>query len=126
MQTKKRPTAALLELPDPYSDWNGQDYRLEEASLVLDREICKSCGSPVWLCHTASNAVGFEVRSGWCYGKAEIEDYNESNEAPKLEAGEYRYAVAVGAKTGVDDERDPLPRRSEALDNLASVVRKAE
>ena len=99
------------------------DYRLLDAVAQLDRDVCKTCGNPVWLCHSASNEIEFEIRSGWCYGKAELEDYAESPEAPKLEAGEYRFAVAVGIM-GENDVRDPLPSRSDALSNLANVVRK--
>lgn len=114
----------MLELPDPYTGWTSHDYRLEEAVLSLDRDICKSCGNPAWLCHSANSEIGFEIRSGWCYGKAELEDYENSNEAPKLDAGEYRYAVAVGLPTGDGDERDPLPSRRKALEQIATVVRK--
>ena len=113
-----------MELEDPYSGWTSHDYRIEEAVLVLERDICKTCGNPTWLCHTSSSSVEFEIRSGWCYGKAELDDYNDSNEATKLESGEYRYAVAVGVM-GEDEEREPLPTRAEALAVLASVTRKS-
>ena len=113
-------------MEDPYTGWLSLDYRLEEAVLTLDRDICKSCGNPVWLCHTANSAVGFEIRSGWCYGKAELDDYNDSPEANKLESGEYRYAVAVGLTDESTGERDPLPTRREALAEIANVVRKSD
>lgn len=123
METRKRPTGALLELEDPYTGWTSHDYRLEEAVLILDRDTCKTCGNPSWLCHTANSNVGFEIRSGWCYGKAELDDYNKGMGVEEPEAGEYRYAVAVGISTGNGDERDPLPSRREALANIATVVR---
>jgi len=80
----------------------------------MDREICKTCGNPVWLCHSTSNDIQFEVRVGACYAKAEIEDYEKDQSKPKLQAGEYLYAVPVGLDNE-DGTHEPLPSRREAL-----------
>ena len=110
----QRPTAALLEEPDPNTGWTAIDYRLQEAGYILDLEKCKTCGNPVWLCHSTNNAIDFEVTLGVCYAKAEIEDYENNPANPKLGSGEYRYAKPVGIKNE-DGSYDPLPSRREAL-----------
>jgi hypothetical protein len=117
VQMRQRPTAALLEETDPFTNWNSLDYRLQEAFTALDNEICKTCGNPVWFCHSADNRIDFEIRTGACYAKAEIDDFEENNSNPKLEAGEYHYAVPVGIKNE-DGTFDPLPSRREAMEKL--------
>lgn len=110
----QRPTAALLEEPDPNTGWTSHDYRLQEAGYILDLEKCKNCGNPVWLCHSTNSAIDFEVKVGTCYAKAEIEDYENNPTNNKLGAGEYLYAQAVGIKNE-DGTYDALPSRREAL-----------
>lgn len=80
----------------------------------MDREKCQSCGNPVWLCHSADNRIQFEIKTGACYAKAEIEDYEKGDAAPKLGSGEYRYAVPVGVENE-DGSNERLPSRREAL-----------
>lgn len=80
----------------------------------MDREVCKSCGNPVWLCHSTDNRIQFEVKTGACYAKAEIEEYEEDKTKPKLQAGEYHYAIPVGLENE-DGTHDALPPRREAL-----------
>jgi len=94
--------------------WTSHDYRLQEAGYILEKEVCKTCGNPVWLCHSTNNAIDFEVKTGACYADAEIKDYEEKPGAERLSAGEYHYAVAVGIKNE-DGTYDPLPSRREAL-----------
>lgn len=118
MDARQRPIAALLELPDPFTGWTSYDYRLQEAINIMDREVCKSCGNPVWLCHSADNRIQFEVRTGACYAKAEVEEFeDEKANNPKLNAGEYHYAVPVGLELG-DGKYEPLPSRREALQKV--------
>lgn len=118
---RQRPLAALLELEDPFSGWTSYDYRIQEAINIMDREVCKSCGNPVWLCHSADNRIQFDVRVGACYAKAEIEDVEKSGR--ELKAGEYFYAVPTGVESGRDRKTgkmnyDPLPSRREAMQKL--------
>lgn len=115
MAAHQRPTAALLEEPDPFTGWTSYDYRIQEALNILDREICKTCGNPVWVCHSTDNRIQFEVKTGACYARAEIEEFeDEKSGNPKLGAGEYHYAVGVGLDNE-DGSHEPLPTRSEAL-----------
>ena len=113
IKASQRPVAALLELSDPLNNWTSHDWRLQEAYFVLDQEKCPQCGNPVWYCHSTDNRIDFEVKTGVCYAKAEIEDF-EKDEKNKLGSGEYRYAVPVGLENE-DKTRDPLPSRAEAL-----------
>jgi len=110
----QRPTAALLEESDPTQGWTPHDYRLQEAVYILNKEVCKTCGNPVWLCHSTNNAIDFEVLTGACYAKAELEDFETGPAAQKLSAGEYLYAVPIGIKNE-DNTFDPLPSRREAM-----------
>lgn len=115
---RQRPSAALLEDSDPFSGWTSHDYRLQEALSILEKEVCKTCGNPVWLCHSADNRIEFEVRVAGCYAKAELDDYEKNTPgAEQLESGQYRYAVAVGVENE-DGSRDPLPSRFEARERM--------
>lgn len=80
----------------------------------MNREVCQTCGNPVWICHSADNRIQFDVRTGACYARAEIEDYEKVESNPKLEPGEYHYAVAVGVENE-DGTHEKLPSRREAL-----------
>lgn len=114
---RQRPTAALLELDDPYSGWTSHDYRLQEALSIIEKEVCKTCQNPVWLCHSASNLIDFDIRVGACYADAELKDYEKLHPDAELETGQYRYAVAVGLENE-DGTRDPLPSRREAMEQI--------
>jgi len=103
-----------LEESDPFTGWTPHDYRLQEAAYILNREVCKTCGNPIWLCHSTNNAIDFEIKTGACYAKAELEDFEDNPSNQKLGSGEYHYAVAVGIKNE-DGTYDPLPSRIEAL-----------
>lgn len=83
----------------------------------MDREVCKTCGNPVWLCHSTDNRIQFNVQTGSCYAKAELEDYEKDESKPKLQAGEYLYAVPVGVENE-DGTNDKLPTRREALSKI--------
>lgn len=113
IQSRQRPTAALLELTDPHNGWVSHDWRIQEAYYLLEKEKCPQCGNPVWYCHSSDNRIDFEVKKGICYAQAELGDY-EKLQREELSAGEYRYVVPVGLENE-DKTRDPLPSRSEAI-----------
>jgi hypothetical protein len=116
---RQRPLAALLETDDPFSGWTSWDYRIQEAINVMDREVCKSCGNPLWLCHSADGRIDFEVRTGACFAKAEIEKWEKDGN--DLKPGEYLYAVPVG-DWYLDKEGtkvyEKLPSRREAMQKM--------
>lgn len=113
---RQRPTAALLELDDPYSGWTSHDYRLQEAFTSMQHEKCNRCGNPVWLCHSYDSRIDFEVQVRTCYADAEIKDH-EKQHPDELKPGDYYIATAVGIE-GEDGEREPLPPRSEAIEAM--------
>lgn len=114
---RQRPTAALLEEPDPFSNWNTYDYRIQEALNIMSREVCQTCGNPVWICHSADNTIDFEIRTGACFGKAAIEEFEDDKGNEKLMPGEYHYAVPVGIENE-DGTRERLPSRREAMQKV--------
>lgn len=121
LEMRQRPTAALLELPDPYTGWTTDDYKLQEAVITLNKEKCKECGNPIWLCHVGGavgNEVEFLVKTAGCYGKGAVMEYESDKSNPELEPGEYHYAVAVGIENETGD-RDPLPSREAAFAQMA-------
>lgn len=71
----------------------------------------------MWLCHSYDNRIEFEVKVGNDYAKAAIEEYEKDQSNPKLEAGQFLYAVAVGIENE-DKTYDPLPSRREALQKI--------
>lgn len=110
---RQRPTAALLEEPDPYANWVPLDYRLQDAMITMNREKCPKCGNPVWLCHSADNRIDFEPKINTCYATAEIAE-KQKLDREELGPGQYYYAKPVGIENE-DGTRDPLPSREEAL-----------
>lgn len=115
---RQRPTAALLELDDPFTGWVSLDYRLQEALSIMEKEVCQTCGNPVWLCHSADSRIDFDIKVASCYADAELKEYEERNiNSDKLEPGQYRYAIAVGIENE-DGTRDPLPSRVEAMEKV--------
>lgn len=117
VEMRQRPTAALLELSDPFTGWTSHDYRLQEAFLLLNKETCKTCGNPIWYCHSADNRIDFEVTTRTCYATAEIEEVKKAKRGEELEPGEYYVSRAVGVENE-DGSRDPLPSRAEALKKI--------
>lgn len=114
----QRPSAALLELDDPYKNWTRDDYKLQEAVKSLERETCKSCGNPIWLCHSPSNLIDFDIRRESCYATIAIAEYEDDKSNPELEKGETLHAVAIGVKYD-DGEQEKLPTRAEGFALMA-------
>lgn len=116
-----RPTAALLEMGDPFGEWEPVDFRLQTAMHMLNKEICKQCGNPTWLCRTAVNTVEFEIHETVCYATQALEEFDELPGTPDKAKGGTRYALAVGLKNE-DGTFDPLPSRREALEKVSDNV----
>lgn len=113
-EAHQRPTAALLNLPDPNMGWTDIDYTLQTAMYILEKDICPKCGNPVWYCHSSDNRIEFEVETGTCYGEAAIDELGKD---AKLGPGEFYIVKAVGLKNE-DGTYDPLPSRREALEKI--------
>lgn len=75
------------------SGWDDERNRLLAVALtLLEDEMCKSCGTPVWLGHSSNNEVVFDLKTSTCYGCAEIDKARDGAKKPKF--GESHYVVA--------------------------------
>lgn len=113
----QRPTAALLNDPNPQGSWTRIDYLLQDAYYIMDHEICTICNNPIWLCHSTDNRIDFEIKKRTCYAKAEIEDFEKDKVNNKLDSGEYIIASPIGIDDG-EGNYEPLPNRREAYERL--------
>jgi hypothetical protein len=108
----------MLFHEQPSDPWVPFDFLLLEAFQTLEDETCNECGNPVWVCRNedASN-VGFKIKIGRCFGKAELDKWMEKDSKKKTSKktyGEYPYIVSYTYDNG------PLPSRSDYLQSLAS------
>ena len=70
----------------PTKKWNNWDFALIEAFQILDDEICKQCGNPVWLCRSNSNKFEFQVKEEICYATQKLERVKDVKKKPKERA----------------------------------------
>ena len=85
--------------------WSDQDKRLALAWQTYQDELCKNCGTPVWLGHSADNTIQFEDALTTCYGCQHLQTKNK--EEKELPEGSTRYVKPVPAS-----EEDQLPSRA--------------
>ena len=52
-----RPSAHVLRLKKPRSNWSDADHSVAEAYQRLDDETCPQCGHPVWICRSGNNML---------------------------------------------------------------------
>lgn len=92
---------------------------LVEALQMLEDETCGECGNPIWVCRNedASN-VGFKIKTTVCYGKAELDKWQQAQEKRNKKAapGELPYIVAYT----YDDS--PLPTRASFYRGLSDKI----
>jgi hypothetical protein len=108
----------MLFHEQPSDPWVPFDFLLLEAYQTLEDETCNECGNPVWVCRNeeASN-VGFKIKTGRCFGKAELDKWLEKDskkKSTKKSYGEYPYIVAYTYDNG------PLPSRNDYFQSLAN------
>lgn len=113
----QRPTAAVLEEPDPHTGWDRLDYMLQDAVFMLESEVCPRCNNPIWLCHSYDNSIDFKVKVRTCYATAEKEEFAKSKDNPELGSGEYMIATPTGIENE-DGSFEPLPSRLKAYDKM--------
>lgn len=114
---KLRPSAHILALKNPHSNWKRIDHVLAVAFAQLESEICDKCGNPIWVCRTDDERVGFKVETYRCWGDAELEKARKSREGKKgksasLKPGEYEYVVPYTYDKG------PLPTREDFYSSM--------
>lgn len=94
-------TAMDLHLPPTtfiYDDrqgdkWTKEDKKLALAWTILQRETCKVCGQPLWICRSDNKNLGFKVETSVCYADAELNSKQNKKRADKLKPGERQYTV---------------------------------
>lgn len=113
-----RPSAHILMLKKPLSDWSEADHKLAVAYSILESETCDKCGNPIWLCRTTDERVEFEVKKYRCFATAEQEQREDKwrkshkKDAVRLKPGEYEYTVPK-ARPGAQ-----LPTRADFYESL--------
>lgn len=93
---------------DQPDHWSQEDVLLANALTVLDNEMCKHCGTPVWWGYSTDNTIQFKVESTRCYGCEALEKERAKQSKDKSQKhGESLYVEPYN----VFDE--PLPTRRE-------------
>lgn len=110
-----RPSAHIMALKKPSSNWSMWDHKLAVAFSRLNAEMCDKCGNPIWLCRTSDSRVRFEVDTYICYADKELSKRREEREKrkKKLKDGEYEFVRAV------PDMNAELPTRDDYYKMLA-------
>lgn len=88
--------------------WSLRDRMLFASVLQLNSEKCPQCGTPMWLGHTYSNEVEFDVKFSICHA---CEELAERTKDLKLPPGEYAHVHARGL-IEEDGTESALPSRS--------------
>lgn len=86
----------MLFEEQPTDPWTKLDFMLIEAMQILEDETCQLCGNPIWVCrNTEASNVGFKIKVATCYGKAELDKWQEADDKKeKKRYGQYPYIVA--------------------------------
>lgn len=113
MDMKLPPTLMLLDKKQPTDPWTQQDKKLAVAWTILNKETCKECGNPLWICRSENKYLGFKVQKAHCYAKAELQKWEGSAAGKNLKPGDYPYVVPK-----MYDKEMSLPTRSEYIEQL--------
>lgn len=105
------PTTLIVAQKQPTDPWTMADKKLAVAFTILQRETCKECGQPLWICRSSNKNLLFKVRKDTCYSKRELEVWSKKN-AKNLKPGEHTYVIAEMRN---DEE---MPSRREYLEAL--------
>jgi hypothetical protein len=106
------PTVFLETDRQPTDGWSPADKKLAMAWTILNKETCKNCGQPLWICRSSNKNLLFKVRTDICYSDAELEKWKTTKKAKNLKKGEHAFVVAEMR----GDE--PMPSRSAYLESL--------
>jgi hypothetical protein len=104
------PTTFIMATKQPTDPWTAIDKKLALAWTVLNRETCKECGQPLWICRSSNKNLNFSVRTDVCYAKAELDKFSKGKE---FGPGEHPYIVPF-----MRDETEKFPARAEYIEEL--------
>lgn len=95
---KMPPTDFIFTQRESSGEWSGLDKKLAMALQILNKETCKLCGNPIWICRSEDREIDFSVRTGICFSKQRLEKKEKSNAKKKngeLKEGQYLYTVPM-------------------------------
>jgi hypothetical protein len=107
------PTVMLIDERQPSEGWSSADKKLAVAWTILQRETCRECGQPLWICRSSNRQLQFSVRTDTCYATAAVKKWQNSSRGKKLKDGEYPYVVPFTI------DKSPLPTRLEYLKEIS-------
>lgn len=93
--------------------WTPEDKKLAIAWTILQRETCKTCGQPMWICRSDNRGLGFKVKTSVCFADKELNSSINKKRAEKLKPGEQQYVVPYMY------DGSALPSRAEYMTSLA-------
>lgn len=99
------PPSLLMEPGKTEPVWTERDKKLLVAWQTYQDELCKNCGTPVWLGHSEDPTIQFEDDTTVCYGCQHLQQKNKEDK--ELPDGATRYVKPVPAT-----EEDELPTRA--------------
>lgn len=115
-----RPSAHILALKNPRSNWSEVDHTLAVAFSRLEAEICQHCQNPIWICRNTDPNIGFEIDTYRCFAESELtkkrkkwEQRNGGSKKERLKEGEYEFVRPVA----LTDK--PLPSRTDWIRSLS-------
>lgn len=108
------PPTLFLDNRTVADGWSRADKKLAMAFTILQKETCRECGQPLWICRSSERDLMFSVRTDICYATAELEKFGKTKRGQSLKPGERPYIVAKMRK---DDQS--LPSRKRYLKELA-------
>lgn len=112
------PPLNFIQLDRNSAEWSGLDKKLAIANTIMNKEVCNSCGQPIWICRNDSNNIDFSIRVATCHSKAALEKSEESRSKRrngKLKPGQYLYSVPVQ----VNGDEIPRGTRAEYFESLS-------
>lgn len=95
---KLPPTEFLDPSKKPTGEWSGLDKKLAMALRIKERETCKLCGNPIWICRSEDRDIDFSIRTGTCHSKQRLEKKEKQRSKQKngdLKEGQYLYSVPM-------------------------------
>jgi len=87
------PTLFVLDEKKTGVEWSAADKKLAMAWTILQRETCKQCGQPLWICRSSERDMQFKVNTDICYASAELAKWQDSKRAKSMKKGEYAYII---------------------------------
>jgi hypothetical protein len=106
------PTVFIINDKQPTDPWSVADKKLALAWTILQKETCRECGQPLWICRSNNVNLYFSVQTDTCYAKAELDRW-EAKPNRKAKPGESAYIVP-----DMRSDDGKLPTRKQYLEQI--------